>query len=84
MDHLTRSGFEFVIMNVLSMNETVRGRHQKYGNHAGTADPPRITHASRAYYSLPASRTSAIGMRPMIVASMDLGVDVPDRSTDPF
>ena len=36
MDHLTRSEFEFVIMNVFAMNVTVRGRHQKYGNHAGS------------------------------------------------
>jgi hypothetical protein len=36
MDHLTRSGFDFVITNVFAMNETVRGWHQKYGDHAGT------------------------------------------------
>jgi hypothetical protein len=39
MDHLTRSGFDFVITNVFAMNETVRGRHQKYGNHAGNGQP---------------------------------------------
>jgi hypothetical protein len=36
MDHLTRSGFDFVITNVFAMNETVRGRHQ---NHAGNGQP---------------------------------------------
>jgi hypothetical protein len=39
MDHLTRSGFDFVIMNDFAMNATVRGRHQKYGNHAGNGQP---------------------------------------------
>jgi hypothetical protein len=45
---------------------------------------PRITHAGRAYCSLPGSRTTAIGIRPRIVASLELSVDVPDRHTDPF
>jgi hypothetical protein len=49
-----------------------------------TVNPPRIAHASRACCSLPGYGTGAIGMRPRMVASMDFGVDIPDRSTDPF
>jgi hypothetical protein len=41
MDHLTRSGFDFVITNVFAMNETVRGLHQKYGDYAGSGQPAK-------------------------------------------
>jgi len=46
MDHLTRSGFDFVITSVFAMNETVRSRHQKYHSFDSLSVPrlagPRI------------------------------------------
>jgi hypothetical protein len=79
MDHLTRiRGFDFVIISIFAMNDTVRGRRQKYGKPCREAlNVPRITHASRAYCALPGSGTSAIGMRPRIVARLDLGAMYP-------
>lgn len=73
MNHLTRSGFDSVITNVFAMNETACGQRQKYGNHTETVNPPRVRRGTRAYCVLPGFRTTAIGMRPTVVAKTSLG-----------